>query len=53
MVKEALCPNGELRVMKLLSVDPVYSDAPREGERRIMQEVFDKLHTANTFDFEF
>ena len=33
------CPNGEVRVMKLLSVDPAYPDAPREGIRRILQEV--------------
>ena len=35
----AECPNGEVRVMKLLSVDPTYPDAPREGIRRILQEV--------------
>lgn len=35
----AECPNGEVRVMKLLSVDPAYPDAPREGIRRILQEV--------------
>lgn len=34
------CPNGKERVLKLLSVDPSnYQDAPREGIRRIMQEV--------------
>lgn len=33
------CPNGEVKVMKLLSVDPAYPDAPREGIRRILQEV--------------
>jgi len=33
------CPNGEVRVMKLLSVDPAYPDAPKEGIRRILQEV--------------
>lgn len=36
----AKCPNGEVRVMKLLSVDPTnYSDAPREGIRRILESV--------------
>ena len=33
------CPNGEVKVMKLLSVDPAYLDAPKEGIRRILQEV--------------
>ena len=33
------CPNGEVRVMKLLSVDPAYPDAPREGIRRILEQV--------------
>ena len=36
----AECPNGKTRVFKLLSEDPHnYPDAPREGIRRIMQEV--------------
>ena len=36
----AECPNGKVRVMKLLSEDPDnYKDAPREGIRRILQEV--------------
>ena len=35
----ALCPNGKVRVMKLLSEDPSYSDAPREAIRRILAEV--------------
>ncbi len=36
----AECPNGRVRVLKLLSEDPDnYSDAPREAIRRIMQEV--------------
>lgn len=36
----AKCPNGEVRVMKLLSVDPTnYLDAPREGIRRILEMV--------------
>lgn len=38
------CPNGEVRVMKLLSVDPAYPDAPREGIRRILQEVLRMKH---------
>lgn len=33
------CPNGEVKVMKLLSVDPAYDDAPREGIRRILEQV--------------
>ncbi|CAH3139957.1 unnamed protein product [Porites lobata] len=33
------CSNGEIRVMKLLSVDAAYPDAPREGIRRILEEV--------------
>lgn len=33
------CPSGEVRVMKLLSVDPAYPDAPREGIRRILEQV--------------
>ena len=33
------CPNGEVKVMKLLSVDPAYPDAPREGIRRILEKV--------------
>ena len=32
-------PDGSVRVMKLLSVDPAYPDAPREGIRRILEEV--------------
>lgn len=36
----ANCPNGKVRVMKLLSVDPQnYEDAPREAIRRILEEV--------------
>lgn len=35
----AKCPNGRIRVLKLLSDDPLnYPDAPREGIRRIIQE---------------
>ena len=34
----ARCPDGRIRVMKLLSVDPAnYDDAPREGIRRILE----------------
>ena len=37
----AICPDGKERVTKLLSVDPSnYPDAPREGIRRILEEVF-------------
>ena len=36
----AKCPNGNTRVMKLLSVDPSnYPDAPKEAIRRIIQQV--------------
>lgn len=36
----AKCPGGKIRVMKLLSVDPAnYDDAPREGIRRILEQV--------------
>lgn len=36
----ARCPGGKIRVMKLLSVDPTnYEDAPREGIRRILEQV--------------
>jgi 5-oxoprolinase (ATP-hydrolysing) len=41
----AKCPNGKVHVMKLLSVDPInYSDAPREGIRRILETVNNLLH---------
>ncbi|EDW56778.1 GM15915 [Drosophila sechellia] len=34
-----ICPDGKVRTMKLLSEDPErYSDAPREGIRRILKE---------------
>ena len=37
----ARCPGGKIRVMKLLSIDPAnYPDAPREGIRRILEQVF-------------
>ena len=36
----ARCPNGKVRVLKLLSEDPLnYPDAPREAIRRIIQDV--------------
>ena len=36
----ALCPDGRQRVLKLLSEDPRnYDDAPREGIRRILEQV--------------
>ncbi|CAG9792777.1 unnamed protein product [Diatraea saccharalis] len=42
----ARCPNGKIRVMKLLSVDPQnYEDAPREAIRRILHE-----ETGNALD---
>ncbi|XP_064114762.1 5-oxoprolinase-like [Macrobrachium nipponense] len=35
----AACPNGKIRVLKLLSVDPSnYADAPTEGIRRILEQ---------------
>lgn len=35
----ARCPSGKVRLMKLLSEDPAnYSDAPREGIRRILEQ---------------
>ncbi|RVE51001.1 hypothetical protein evm_004292 [Chilo suppressalis] len=42
----ARCPNGKVKVMKLLSVDPQnYDDAPREAIRRILHE-----ETGNALD---
>ena len=41
------CPNGEVKVMKLLSVDPAYPDAPREGIRRILEQVYKTLFVTN------
>jgi len=39
------CPNGKICVMKLLSEDPAnYADAPREGIRRILQQVYAVLN---------
>eukprot|EP00112_Aurelia_sp_Birch-Aquarium-sp1_P015543 Seg3453.3 transcript_id=Seg3453.3/GoldUCD/mRNA.D3Y31 product=5-oxoprolinase protein_id=Seg3453.3/GoldUCD/D3Y31 len=34
----AECPGGKIRVMKLLSEDPAYPDAPTEAIRRILAE---------------
>ena len=35
----AECPNGKIVVMKLLSEDPAYPDAPTEAIRRILVQV--------------
>ncbi|KAH3777002.1 hypothetical protein DPMN_178436 [Dreissena polymorpha] len=36
----AQCPSGEVKILKLLSEDPQnYPDAPREGIRRILEQV--------------
>ncbi|OQV21451.1 5-oxoprolinase [Hypsibius exemplaris] len=43
----ALCPGGKVRVMKLLSEDPSYSDAPREAIRRILEEETGRPHPAD------
>lgn len=44
----AKCPSGKVRVMKLLSEDPDnYPDAPREGIRRILEEVSFSFITAH------
>lgn len=47
-----ICPNGKVRTLKLLSVDPQrYDDAPREGIRRILAEVKQMEFLMNeTFD---
>ncbi|NXD87695.1 OPLA oxoprolinase, partial [Halcyon senegalensis] len=34
----ARCPGGRVRVLKLLSEDPGYGDAPTEGIRRVLEE---------------
>jgi 5-oxoprolinase (ATP-hydrolysing) len=37
----ARCPDGSTKVLKLLSEDPAnYPDAPREGIRSILQQVY-------------
>lgn len=44
----ARCPGGKIRVLKLLSEDPQsYPDAPREGIRRILEQVRD-VHSDDT-----
>ncbi|XP_038070278.1 5-oxoprolinase-like [Patiria miniata] len=44
----ARCPDGQTRVMKLLSEDPGnYPDAPREGIRRILQQETGQLLPAD------
>lgn len=35
----AECPDGKIVVMKLLSEDPAYKDAPTEAIRRILEKV--------------
>ena len=35
----ATCPNGDVEVLKLLSEDPAYPDAPTEAIRRIIEQV--------------
>lgn len=41
----AECPGGKVRVMKLLSEDPLnYRDAPTEAIRRILEEVIRRRH---------
>ena len=43
------CPDGRTRVTKLLSEDPAkYDDAPREGIRRILEEVRTALIIAHS-----
>lgn len=47
----ARCPGGKIRVMKLLSVDPAnYEDAPREGIRRILEQVFIFVEIVGSID---
>ena len=56
----AKCPGGKIRVMKLLSVDPAnYDDAPREGIRRILEQVIkianfylELMHLTNSYYVE-
>ncbi|KAJ1473559.1 hypothetical protein T484DRAFT_1835550 [Baffinella frigidus] len=41
---DVFCQHGsEQHVLKLLSVDPAYPDAPREGIRRMLEK--DKSHS--------
>lgn len=45
----ARCPDGRVRTLKLLSEDPAnYNDAPTEGIRRIIQEVFENFYFINS-----
>lgn len=47
-----ICPNGKVRTLKLLSVDPDrYEDAPREGIRRILAEVSERTYSFECFFF--
>ena len=41
----AECPNGDVVVLKLLSEDPAYPDAPTEAIRSILTK---KLESSNT-----
>ena len=44
----AQCPSGAVKVVKLLSEDPLnYGDAPREGIRRILEEVGSLLYMSS------
>ena len=46
----AQCPTGKVRVMKLLSEDPQnYRDAPREGIRRILEQVCVNAEVVHSF----
>eukprot|EP00050_Salpingoeca_kvevrii_P016203 m.53371 g.53371 ORF g.53371 m.53371 type:complete len:1267 (+) comp6761_c0_seq2:127-3927(+) len=38
----AECPDGTSRALKLLSEDPAYPDAPREGIRRVLEQVLQR-----------
>lgn len=38
----AKCPDGNVEVLKLLSEDPAYPDAPTEAIRRIIEQVSGK-----------
>ena len=46
----AQCPTGKVKVMKLLSEDPQnYQDAPREGIRRILEQVCVNAEVVHSF----
>ena len=47
----AECPNGKVIVMKLLSEDPAYPDAPTEAIRRILEEVVSNIFFTNISPF--